>query len=212
MKKYVIATLFIAFGFTLMAQTETPAPAAEKKEKGSAFGITAGLLTPTGSYGETYGVTPHIGLRWKSSVSGWFGLFSNIPNLHNDVYLSYGLSGFSNDYKSKYKSAFGKEPDDADAGKALTAVNTIRYTFTDILPLIDPYAGVGIGVSYVLGGSPTSSLTSLSSFGYGVAFKGGAQMPLTDWFAVDANIDYIMGTFSFFNVGVSAMFTFGGKY
>lgn len=81
-----------------------------------------------------------------------------------------------------------------------------------MVPLVDPYAGVGIGVSYVLGGSLTSSVSSLTSFGYGVALKGGAQMQLTDWFAVDASADYIIGTFSFFNVGVGAMFTFGGKY
>lgn len=213
--KTMLSLFTLLFISLQVSAQETTTPAApEKKEKGSAYGITAGLLTPTGDYGKTYGVTPHIGLRFKTPVGGFFGLFSDFPNLHNDVFISYGLSSFSDDYKKSYKNGigFGKEPDDADAGNALTVVNTFRYTFKDIVPLVDPYAGIGFGVSYVIGGNLASTVSSLGSFGYGVAIKGGAQLPLTDWFAIDASADYLMGTYSFFNLGVSAMFTFGGKY
>lgn len=210
MKKLVLMSVITLSALTAYSQEQ--APQAEKKEKGSAYGITAGLLTPTGDYGETYGVTPHIGLRFKTPVGGFFGLFGDIPNLHNDVFISYGLSSFSDDYKSKVKKLTRKEPDDADAGNAISVVNTFRYTFKDMVPLVDPYAGVGVGVSYVLSGKLESQVTSLTSFGYGVALKGGAQLPLTDWFTVDASADYLLGTYSFFNLGVSAMFTFGGKY
>ncbi|MBN8707112.1 MAG: hypothetical protein J0L62_14675 [Bacteroidetes bacterium] len=211
--KTMLSLFTLLFISLQVSAQETTAPAApEKKEKGSAYGITAGLLTPTGDYGETYGVTPHIGLRFKTPVGGFFGLFSAIPNLHNDVFISYGLSSFTDDYKSRVKKLTKIEPEDADAGNALTVVNTLRYTFKDMVPLVDPYAGVGIGVSYVIGGNLASTVSSLGSFGYGFALKGGAQMPLTDWFAIDVSADYLLGTYSFFNLGVSAMFTFGGKY
>lgn len=208
MKKISTLLLVTVFALPLFAQ-DAPEP---KKEKGWSIGIVGGLLTPTGDYGKTYGVTPHIGIRMKTAVGGFFGLFGDIPNLHNDMFFSYGFSSFSDDYKSSYKKLFGKDPNDDDAGSAISVVNTIRYTFKDILPLVDPYAGVGIGVSYVLGGSLTSTVSSLGSFGYGVALKAGAELPLTDWFAVDASADYILGTFSFFNVGATAVFKFGGQY